>query len=134
MLTFLACSTVAMFICLFVAAMYIAFTMDNLDATDKEVTKLRAALVKLSNSHDETVQATRATDDRFVELAEKIENIDEDVLDGTICCQFIEIEARKALEESDTSNINELKDSIENLESKIEIIASSFRCLGSDLE
>lgn len=122
------------FVSLFFIAMYLGFTMDNLDVAVKTIRSLEDSLSALSMAHDETVQATRATDDRFVELSEKIENIDEDVLDGTICCQFIENEARKTLEESDTSNINELKDSIENLESKIEIIASSFRCLGSDLE
>lgn len=132
MLTFLACSTLAMFIYLFL------LSMSNLEATNTEIKKLGDALAELSASHDKTVQATRATDDRFVELSEKIDNIDEDVLDGTVCCSFVTNEIEKAVPDDNEDyvdkKIGELEERIESVENKLETIGSAFRCLGSDIE
>lgn len=103
------------FVALFFVAMYLGFTMDNLDVAVKTIRSLEDSLSALSMAHDETVQATRATDDRFVELAEKIENIDEEVLN--VDRKFSEFDER-----------------IEEIETKLETIGSTFRSLGTDLE
>lgn len=103
------------FLLSFFISMYLGFTMDNLNATNKEIEKLRETLSNLSSSHDKNIQATRATNDKLVELAEKIENVDEEVLN--VDRKFSEFDER-----------------IEEIATKLETIGSTFRSLGTDLE
>lgn len=123
----------------------VSVSLYNLIKLTVEVNSLASLLNRLDEKVDflslqnnETIQATRVTDDRFIELAEKIENIDADVLDGTLCCQFVTAEIEKSIPDNGEDyidrKIGEFDERVESLESKLETIGSAFRCLGSDLE